>query len=148
MEEPMVPEKQRRGWLARLVRGVLWTLLTAVVLIGLLGAAGVVFYQRTMNTTSVALYHYVWQATGDRAFDQNGLGDWKSFEHKYDYQIQNDEDAVKDANEMLGTLHDPFTRLLSRSEVEAERSAQRGNFAGIGVQFSMQVDKDGLVVKN
>jgi carboxyl-terminal processing protease len=144
----MGPSKKPRGLVARIARGVMWTLVSGIVLIGLLGAAGFVFYQRTMNTDSLGVYEYAWRATKAYAFDQEALGDWKSFEHKYDAQIKNDDDAVKDANEMLATLHDPYTRLLTRSEVQAERQAARGNFAGIGVQFGMQSDKDGNPVKN
>src|SRR6185437_16914463 len=104
----MSSPKKPRGVVARIARGVMWTLLSAVVLIGLLVGVGVFRYQRVMNTSSIGVYSYAWSVTKSLAFDQEALGDWSRFEHKYDAQISNDEDAVKDANEMLATLHDPF----------------------------------------
>jgi carboxyl-terminal processing protease len=65
---------------------------------------------------------------------------WQKWEHKYDGQINTTEDAVKFANEMIGSLKDPFTRLYSPAETAAMEQRMSGKFSGIGIGLDVEID--------
>lgn len=93
--------------------------------------------------TPEQLYHRTWQAAQWMIYDPAAMGDWQSWEHKFDGQIKTNEDAVRFANEMLESLNDRYTRLFSPEEVRRMKEQQEGNFTGIGVVMDIEVDADG-----
>lgn len=146
MPAPKTPPQ--RSWGRSLLRG---TALTMGAIVGILVfsiALRVAVYSVMMNRSPLGLYEYVWQATQDRIFDPQQLKDWPSYETRFNRQIKTDDDAVKYANQMLQTLDDPYTRLLSPAQVQAEMNEQTGNYAGVGLQFSTKFDDQGNVVRD
>lgn len=96
--------------------------------------------------TPAKLYHRYWQAAPIFAYDPAQLKGWEQWKHKFDSQIQTDADAIKFANEMLGSIKDPFTRAHTREEVAQMMQAASGTFAGIGVGLGFKADEDGKPV--
>lgn len=65
------------------------------------------------------LYHHVWLAVPYFFHDIDKLKDWQEWEHKFDADIATDADAIRFANEMIASLGDPYSRLISREERES-----------------------------
>jgi C-terminal peptidase prc len=89
------------------------------------------------------LYHMAWERTQEYVFDPTAMGDWKSWEHKYDSAIQSQADAVRYANEMLKSLHDHYTFLASGQDVAREQDERNSKFSGVGVGFWFKTGEDG-----
>jgi carboxyl-terminal processing protease len=106
----------------------------------------VVFLGNFFFSTPTGLYHRTWERAAQHYFDPTAMGDWKSWEHKYDSQIHSNEDAIKYANEMLRSLNDRYTYLMSPEQVAKEKESGQGNFSGVGMVFEFQRGPDGKPV--
>lgn len=131
------PEGFRRSLLWRIFTGS--SLVVSTTLIGVV-ALGLFVASQILITTPKGLYHRTWETAAQHIFDPSTLGDWQQWEHKYDSQIQTNEDAVKYANEMLKSVKDRYTYLLSPDMVADEQQRNEGNFVGIGIVFDFQTD--------
>ncbi len=134
----------RRGRLYRVLTGLgLGTTAGFLTLVAL-----VLFLTTQFVTTPEGLYHRTWQKTAEHIFDPTAMGNWASWEHKFDGQIHSDEDAIKHGNEALKSLHDRYTYLMSPKDVAAEKERGAGNFTGVGMVFDIKVGADGKPVEN
>lgn len=109
-------------------------------------AASTFFASHFLFTTPEGLYHRVYQAVPIFLYEPNAnpnWSSWQSWEHKYDGKIKSDADAVKYANEMIGSLNDPFTHLYSAEETRAMKQQMSGQFSGIGIGLDVQMDPSG-----
>jgi len=135
--------EQRKGFLKRSLQflGLGFTSITLFI-----AAFGLYVASEFFAATPQNLYHRVWQVAPIFIYDPSALKDWEQWKHKYDSQIQTDEDAVKFANEMLNSIDDPFTRFHGREEVARMQQEMSGTFAGIGVGLGYKADEDGKPV--
>jgi len=94
--------------------------------------------------TPQSLYDEVWRLVYSKYVDQTNNGQlWQKWRHKYDAQLQTEQDAYVAIDTMLASLNDPYTRFLPPEEFEEEGSAISGTLKGIGVQISV---KDGKLL--
>ena len=79
---------------------------------------------KTASTQGLELYHAIWELIGVTFFDKSRLADWSSWEHKFDELIDNEESALRYADEMLASLNDTYTeRLIAPSTFVSPSSA-------------------------
>ena len=107
------------------------------------GAVGLFLYDQYFYSTPTELYHRTWDMAQRQIFEPKDLKDWQQWEHKFDDKIVTNDDAVKHANEMLKSLNDRYTMLLSAEQTKDERRQMDGKFIGIGVVLDFQVDSKG-----
>lgn len=138
---PQPAGKRRRSLFTTLLKAGLVTALLFVIGVFI---AGYMY----LHTTPQGLYHRAWQTAPAFAYDQAAYKDWPSYEHKYDSSIHNDADAIKYANETLGTLKDPYTRLEDPQEVAQEDLAASGQLTGIGISLRVKLDAQHEMVKD
>lgn len=106
----------------------------------------IVFLGNFFFSTPTGLYQRTWEKAAQHYFDPTAMGDWKSWEHKFDGQIHSNEDAIKYANEMLKSLDDRYTYLMSPEQVSKEKEQGQGNFKGVGMVFEYKRGADGKPV--
>ncbi len=131
------PEDFRTSRFWRIFTGT--GLVVTTTLIGVMALA-LFLGSRLFVATPHQLYHRAWETVGQHIYDPATLGDWKQWEHKFDDRIKTSEDAVKYANEMLKSIKDRYTYMLSPDQVAAEQRRSEGNFVGIGIVFDIKVD--------
>lgn len=139
MLAPRLPSGSKRThWFWRVVQLLAVCGLIYVFSVGyfVLDTANYFLCEKTV--TSKELYHNAWKAVRDNIYDQGKLKDWADWEHKYDDRIENDADALKYASEMVSSLGDPYTRILSPEVTKASYEAARGKFSGIGIELEMK----------
>lgn len=79
---------------------------------------------KTASTQGLELYHAIWELVGVTFFDKSRLANWSSWEHKFDELIDNEESALRYADEMLASLNDTYTeRLIAPSTFVSPSSA-------------------------
>ncbi len=129
------PHERKRGCWFRGLTG--FGLSTIVAL--LTAAAIVVSYAHYFiydpQVTPVELYHNTWKVAKDNIYDRSKLKDWSAWEHKYDHLIQNEDDALRYAQEMIAHLNESYTGLLSVSVVERDKERADGHYIGVGVEL-------------
>lgn len=88
-----------------------------------------VFVFRFKRRVAVAreLYRQIWQATADYIFDPTVLGRWGDWSRKYDSLIKSDAEAIACAREMLASLGDPYTVVLSGKELALRQQRRKQN---------------------
>ena len=92
----------------------------------------------------VDLYDNVWRLINNKFVDQtNNNQNWSQWRHKYDNQIQTNEDAYVAINTMVASLNDPYTKFLDPKEFADETSSIKGSLKGIGIQIGV---KDGKLM--
>ena len=92
----------------------------------------------------VDLYDNVWRLINNKFVDQsNNNQNWAQWRHKYDNQIQTNEDAYVAINTMVASLNDPYTKFLDPKEFADETSSIKGSLKGIGIQIGV---KDGKLM--
>lgn len=92
----------------------------------------------------VDLYDNVWRLVNNKFVDQtNNSQDWSKWRHKYDNQIQTNEDAYVAIDTMISSLNDPYTKFLDPKEFAEETSSIKGSLKGIGIQIGV---KDGKLM--
>ncbi len=101
------------------------------------------YYLVEKSATSVEIYHNTWRAVKDNIHDEDKLKDWDQWEHKFDNLIKTDADAVFYAREMVGSLGDPYSRVLDPNETKASYNTAFGKFIGVGIEFDVAVDAAG-----
>ncbi len=75
----------------------------------------------------------------------NGIN-WFEYEHKYDDQIQNSDDAFKAIKKMLECLKDPYTRFLDARAFQDENDAIDAHIVGIGINLQQSKDQAHLII--
>lgn len=132
---PLAPQARRRGKLFRALTG--GGLIAGVLVLSIL--AILLQYSHYFivvpATTPQELYHRAWLMARDNIYDKSKLKDWEKWEHKFDGQIKTDEDALRFADEMIGSLDERYTGLLREQQVLADIDRANGHFVGIGVVF-------------
>ncbi len=94
------------------------------------------FWYHYLFATPVDLYHRTWDACKQNIFDKAALKDWSRYEHRFDRLIKNDDDALRYANQMLQSIGDPYTHLMSAKAVDHAKQQRLGRFVGLGVQIN------------
>jgi carboxyl-terminal processing protease len=134
------PDGRRFGWL---VRGVQTTLLGAAATVLFVIAFALFLLPSMRHLSPQELYHRTWAEARADAYDTGNYKDWDQWEHKFDGQIKTDDDAIKDANEMLRSTGDHYARLLTPDEAKAENQDANEHFVGIGIKLAPQFDPKG-----
>lgn len=103
---------------------------------------GWVVRENVFANPSTDLYDQVWRLVNAKFVDQTDNGqNWDRWRHKYDNQIQTNEDAYLAINTMLASLDDPYTRFLDPKEFAEETSSIKGSLKGIGIQIGVKEGK-------
>ncbi len=92
--------------------------------------------------TPQSLYDDVWKLVNARFVgeDKNGQ-DWRIWRHRYDQQMQTDEDAEVAIETMLSSLNDRYTRFLDKDEFAEEGRSIKAVLGGIGIQIGVRDNK-------
>lgn len=92
--------------------------------------------------TPQSLYDDVWKLVNARfvSEDKNGQ-DWRIWRHRYDQQIQTEEDAQVAIETMLASLNDRYTRFLDKDEFAEEGRSIKAVLGGIGIQIGVRENK-------
>jgi C-terminal processing protease CtpA/Prc len=69
-------------------------------------------------------YQRVWTLVKDNYYNRKAVRDWDSWLHRFDGKLSNRDELVNALNEMLGSLHDDYSYVLSERNVE-QRSGDR-----------------------
>lgn len=101
-------------------------------------AAGYVswFWYDHLYSSPVEMYHRTWLACAENIFDPRELKNWTKFEHCYDDKIKTNADAVLYANKMLESIDDPYTYLISPSQIKHLNLGKVGRYVGLGINYS------------
>lgn len=78
------------------------------------------------SSDAETLYHVTWQVTSEHFYNQEKLQGWSDWEHKFDGQLKTQQDAEAAVNQMLGSLGDRFTVLLSPNGTATEAAGRKG----------------------
>ena len=99
-------------------------------------------FNRVLAQTPQTLYDRAWNLINTKYVDQtNNNQDWKRWRHKYDNEIQTEEDAYVAIETMVQSLNDVYTRFLSPKEYSEETASIQGKLSGIGVQIGVRDGK-------
>ena len=132
----------RVRWRNKLVRNLMRKSFIFVGAFALL--FGFIIHNYSMAYTPIELYDNVWRLVNSKFVDQTNNGqDWKKWRHKYDNQIQTNEDAYVAINTMIASLNDPYTKFLDPKEFAEETNSIKGSLKGIGIQIGV---KDGKLM--
>jgi carboxyl-terminal processing protease len=89
-----------------------------------------------------ALYDEVWKLINARYVDLDKNGqDWKIWRHRYDQQLETEQDAFVAIETMLASLDDRYTRFLDPEEFAEEGRSIKATLFGIGIQIGTREDK-------
>lgn len=80
----------------------------------------------------VQIYHGAWYQVKSSFYDKSKLKQWDQWEHKFDGKIWTNDDAVKYTREMISSLNDPYTRILTPKQVEREKEESNGEYKCFG----------------
>ena len=106
--------------------------------------SGWVIRDNVFAYSPVDLYDNVWRLINSKFVDQsNNQQNWAKWRHKYDNQIQTNEDAYVAINTIVASLNDPYTKFLDPKEFADETSSIKGSLKGIGIQIGV---KDGKLM--
>jgi carboxyl-terminal processing protease len=98
--------------------------------------------QQGFAYTPQSLYDEVWKLINTRFVndDKNGQ-DWRIWRHRFDSQMQDDQDASVAIETMLASLNDRYTRFLDKDEFAEEGRSIKATLYGIGIQIGIRDDK-------
>lgn len=89
-----------------------------------------------------ALYDDVWKLINTRYLDQTKNGqEWRIWRHRYDAEMETDQDAYVAIETMLASLGDRFTRFLDPDEFAEEGRSIKASLFGIGIQIGIRDEK-------
>lgn len=99
------------------------------------------------RSSNFEIYQRAWQLVRDNYYDPSfGGQNWASWEHRYDGQIKNTNDAYKAVKALLESLHDPYTRFLDPRAFQDENDAIDARIVGIGINLQQSKDQSTLIV--
>lgn len=90
----------------------------------------------TERRKGLRLYKQAWNAVLNNFYEADLLSDWASWEHKFDKQISCERDARQFITEMLSSLNDDFTRILTRDQARELGSGGTRKWVGVGVAIA------------
>lgn len=79
------------------------------------------------------IYFKAWKQVSDHYSRQELLADWQSWKHKYDGKLKTETDLENALAEMLASLHDPWTRYTTTSEMKAARERDARGIVESGI---------------
>ena len=88
---------------------------------------------RSRNLSLIHIYEQYIESAAEHLYDPAKMGDVSKLEHQYDCQIHSADDAVKYANLALNIVDDPFTKVMSASEVQVLKEHEAGEIFAIGI---------------
>jgi carboxyl-terminal processing protease len=100
-----------------------------------IGAPGTQF-SPTVREDLEAAYHRAWIALRQNYADQDKLTDWQGWESKYKGKIRTEHQLVLAVQEMISSLGDKRTTILTASQLLAFEQKQAGKVVGIGVNLN------------
>ena len=66
------------------------------------------------------VYHRVWELVRDMFWFRDRLGDWSTWEHKFDDELVTEADALRCATVMVESLNEAYTKVLAPQPDEDE----------------------------
>lgn len=110
--------------------------LTAIMVVSMSGVTAFSAY------SPQALYDEVWKLVNMRFVDdEKNSQDWNIWRHRYDEQLESEEDAYVAIETMLASLNDRYTRFLDPDEFQEEGESIKARLYGIGIQIGTRDNK-------
>jgi carboxyl-terminal processing protease len=92
--------------------------------------------------TPQAMYDDVWRLVQAKHLDNTKNGQaWGIWRHRFDADIDTEEDAYVAIATMLASLNDRYTRFLTPKEFEEEGQSIQATLFGIGIQIGVRDNK-------
>ena len=130
---PHLPQ-QRPTFIKRLKQGLLVSLVAVLT--------ALTFNLSSQAYSPTALYDEVWKLINTRFVDVNKNNqEWGIWRHRYDSEIQTEDDAYVAIQTMLASLNDRYTRFLDPDDFAEEGRSIQARLFGIGIQIGMREDK-------
>ncbi|MEB3245972.1 MAG: S41 family peptidase [Vampirovibrionales bacterium] len=127
------------------LRQIIPAAIRSMVVLGSVTAVAVLFAmppQTQAEYPPQALYDDVWRLVNTRFVDGQKNGqDWRIWEHRFDKEIETEEDAYVAIETMLASLGDRYTRFLDPDEFGEEGRSIKATLYGIGIQIGTRDDK-------
>ena len=95
------------------------------------------------------IYQRAWQLVRDSYYDPSfNHQDWETWHHKYDGQLQTNDEAFGAVKKMLASLNDPYTRFLDPKAFSEEDDAINSVVVGIGISLRPFTEAHALVIND
>lgn len=95
------------------------------------------------------MYQRAWQLVRDGYYDPTyNHQDWEVWHHKFDGQLQTNEQAFDAVKKMLASLNDPYTRFLDPKAFKEEDDAINSVVVGIGISLRPFNEAKALVIND
>lgn len=121
---------------------VRWGMLAAVLAAFVWVNPGLMPQNQAFAYSPQALYDEVWKLINTRFVDEHQNGqEWGIWRHRFDNQLETDEDAYLAIDTMLASLGDRYTRFLDPEEFADEGRSIQAMLYGIGIQIGTRDDK-------
>ena len=134
------PGNSQPNRLLRAFYGVCLSSFAALLLVANIVLYYANYYLVMPSVSPRELYHRAWVMTRDNFYDPSQLTAWEEWQHKFDDQIETEQDAVKYIRIMLDSLEDPHTFLLEPEDVAASTRNAEGQYVGIGITLGEQLE--------
>lgn len=93
-----------------------------------------------------AFYHSVWEHVGEVYHDTSLLQNWGQWENKYKGQLNTPADLDKALQEMLASLNDQWTKVITADEIAAARKNHAAGIESVGLALKPQANGNFFVV--
>lgn len=102
----------------------------------LVGAPNAFCMDESKSTEAQTLYYKAWHDVKEKYVDSHfGGQDWDSWEHRFDHKLHSMDEAYKAIQEMLSSLHDPYTRII-RPQPQAAQTDSSNTVPGSTTDLS------------
>lgn len=113
----------------------------------LAAAADLELVKTDKPVTPGGVYHHVWQLVKDHYYDPTYNGqNWTRWEHRYDKQLTDLDDARRAINTMVMSLADRYTRYLDPTAFDSEKEAIAAKLYGVGIQMNLNKEHKLIVI--
>ncbi|MGQ4649773.1 carboxyl-terminal processing protease CtpA [Lyngbya aestuarii] len=99
-------------------------------------------------TNEQQLFSQAWRIVSQAYLDDtfNSQNWWLLRQHSLQKRLQNREATYAAIEKMLGSLDDPFTRLLKPEQYRSLQVNTSGELSGVGLQIALDAETGGLIV--
>src|SRR5262249_25547285 len=79
------------------------------------------------------VYMKVWQQVVKTYHNPKALKDWDQWAFKYKGKLQTTDDLEAAIKDMLGSLHDPWTKYISTAEIKKRQEMSKNGISDLGI---------------
>ena len=87
-----------------------------------------------------SVYQQVWQQVAQSYHDPARLADWYKYQDKYKGKLTTPEELESALKEMLGSLHDPWTKYITTTEIKKARANAEAGISDLGIWIVQKPD--------